>query len=474
MKKLLIIQPTNDKVHQELNSGYEKLPPSLALATLESAVKKYSPDTKIKIVDGVLGGYRDILNSINEDSWDYIGISNLFYNTSETVRIAKYIRENSPESQIILGNINAGAQSQKFLERNLANKVVIGHGEGGLIKILRGEPTPIEVVEPWNINYLSEINLESFRDFLHPYNSREPNYDIEKITPFPISATRGCIKAIKRKRCSFCSTPYKKVEILTPENFWNMVGNFYYKYGINYFFEAGDDFLIGNYPEKILEARPLDLDGIQFRFYGDLDNINKTTIKILKRLGLRDFFIGLENVDEKILERANKRYNISYKNFDDIFRIYDQLEAVGINFYLPILFGIPGESEESLERNQSFVEQMFARYSHLTKFYHGIVVPTAGTELFEDLTGDKDLNREYLKYHKEIYGQNTENDLKSALEIDYTLLMKLMIKHRCDVTSEEIFSVMRYLTELAEKRLGKKNVADNFGVFPFEKYDIIR
>lgn len=248
-----------------------------------------------------------------------------------------------------------------------------------------------------------------------------------------------------------------------------MAKNLHQKYNIGYIFETGDDFLIGNYPEELLKAKPKKgLENLKFRVYADFDSITDKKLKILKKLNVKIVFLGLENIDKTILKNNNKLYSsiTNWNSFEEFFKKYDLFEKNNIEFCLAMLFGLKGETKKSLEKNKLFIIEMLKKYKMLKKLFVGIVVPLAGSKLFEDLLANKKLVKEYYKIKKE--------SLLDTPNIDYNLLSRLMIKYNCKVSYEEIQKTINELKIIGNNYLNKQDVADHFsGGFDFKKYNKI-
>ena len=412
-RKILLVQAPNDRDHQGLNSGYRTPSPSLALIALRATIMQFASDWEVKILDGNFMNMNEMIKIITErgNDFDFVGFSDLFYNTENNQNLAKLIRKLFPQIQLIWGNVNVSVMGSRYLKKGIADYIVKGAGEGSILKILSGKTKRGEIIKTkWSINNLPVFNFEGYD--LSAFNARQSSYVLDDQTlPFPISITRDCYNSHLRGRCSFCVKFYDKMLLMNADNAWKCINFLFQKYGVKYFLETGDDFVYGKIPSNLLNSRPSHLQDTCFRFYSNLDGIDKKQITVLKELNTKVLFIGLENIDPEILSLANKLYSSIdlNKGFDEIFKKYDLVEEAGIDFYLPILFGLEGENRRAIEKNVSFVEEMMKRYSkgYLTKFYCGIVVPNAGTSLFLKLLNNQKLREEYAKHHNEIYQEKT-------------------------------------------------------------------
>src|SRR5439155_13976354 len=123
----------------------------------------------------------------------------------------------------------------------------------------------------------------------------------------------------------------------------------------------GDDFAVGSYPERVLAAKPSNLN-VHFRIYTQPINITERNLGLFRQIGVSDIFIGVENVNYEILERSNKPYDTS-----QLHKMLDLMVEYNIRPHLAFLFGLPNETHETVQRNFDEALWIVGRYEHAIK-----------------------------------------------------------------------------------------------------------
>jgi len=232
-----------------------------------------------------------------------------------------------------------------------------------------------------------------------------------------------------------------KLKIMGAKQVWEQIDILNGQYGLDYFFETGDSFIVGRYSELLLESRPEHLKKIKFRIYASPDQITEDNIKILKQLNVQEIFLGVESVDENVLKQAGKKYG--RKDIDWALKLtYDQ----GITVQVPFIYGLPGETEESMELSYQYARQIIEEYSEV-KLLVSRAIPLIGSKLFGDLRADERVKADY------------QGDLDKDDSFDYGSLIRLQSKYKTDVSYETVLEYIHKTKELVEE----KNTA-GFGI----------
>lgn len=456
MRSVLLIHPSTDKRYLELNVGYQETPPPLGLVIMGNVLRCKFPDLQVRILDGNYLSVGEIKEITQEEHFDLIGLSDWFTNHENCLEIARHAKSANARSILVLGGPNAGHLANQILSNHsFIDYVVANDGEDaitGLVAALPNKQIPnlyfrgngsIEFSHPANsdLNALPQIDFD-FKDLaqsLIPYDSRRQNYEPEYLTPFPVSLVRGCIKAVKSGRCAYCSIPGDRVKVTRPEKFWDQISFLNSKYGIEYFFETGDDFSVGSYPERVMAAKPKDLN-VRFRIYTQPVNISERNLKIFQQIGVREIFIGVENVNYDILERSNKPYDTSH--LDEMLEL---LSAYNIRAHLAFLFGLPGETQETVQRNFDEAIRIVERYEHTIKrILFSLAVPIVGCDWFVRLQSDLHIQQQYKALTcRSLWGSDTP---------DYSALTRLFVRKYCSIDYEWLLDVI----ERGERIIGNK------------------
>ncbi|RLF38879.1 MAG: hypothetical protein DRN00_03165 [Thermoplasmata archaeon] len=426
----------------EIPKGFPQPKPPIGLEIIAKVIESSRKDVRVEILDGEIISEDRLLKMIDAD---YVGLSSWFSNHRCALKIGKIAKEKG--ATVVFGGPNATHLAKNILRNNsFVDYVIAGDGEYALLKLISG----YKMNEVENLFYRDgskikftfgrRVDLNSLPPFdLEHTVCNEKYFEKDRGSPFPISSIRGCIKAVRQGRCSFCSLHMKGLRLMNPKRVWKQIKLLKENYDIDYFFETGDCFIVGNYPQKLLANRPEDLKNIYFRIFERPNTINEQNIKVLKKLNVREVFIGVEHVDKSILKRANKLYDVN------IFRKeLNLLEKYGINAVISIVFGLPGESVATAESNYRFVKEIVEQHNNISGLGVSIALPLAGSTLYYQLMSDTRILEEY----KLVHGRSpADEDLP-----DYNLLTQLMIKYYCDISIECLIEIVRETKMIMEDR----------------------
>lgn len=447
--KIQLIYSPNDLKYADLRTGYDSYPPPVGLAILSSFLRRYcEKKLQIEIYDGNITDLKRIKENLNGD---LIGFSDWFTNHSNSIYLAKEAKRNNPNSIVVFGGPNASNLGARILYNHKeVDFVIYGDGEEALLSIVKGNST---FPNTWhregnqvNFSYKENIQIEKTIPFdfdgiyetdIQKYNTRDKNYDENiGLTPVPISSIRGCLKALTIGPCSYCAIPrFKRMNVLNPILAWKQIMVLYEKYGIRYFFETGDNFLTGNYHKRLLAVKPKKLN-IHLRIYSDFDSLSYADIDILKELGVVEIFIGLESISSDVLEKANR---VSHKN--KIIDTISYLEKKNIRVFLPFLFGLQGETQNSIQENFEFAKHLLNSYDNIQRVLFSLAIPLVGTSWFDELQSNQLILNKYLEI--------TGRDLTIDDKIDYELLVILSLENYSTISFNDIYNILK--TPISDK-----------------------
>jgi anaerobic magnesium-protoporphyrin IX monomethyl ester cyclase len=427
--KLQLIQPPDDAT-----VGREWTCP-VGLELIASDLKGF---IDVEIIDGSFMRVEDIINQLDGD---YIGVQDWYTKHTNSLKILKAAKQKGATT--IVGGPNATHLADRMLaNHDFIDFAVIGDGEEAVYKLIMGGPP--ELIH--NLAYKKDGKVIVNRNVNVDINER--TFDLEHIQDldlskyyageaFPISSVRGCIKADLGERCTFCSIEHT-LKVMKPENVWKQIDLLHRKYGIEYFHETGDSFLIGRWPEKLLNARPEHLSHISFSIYAGVEEVTPEAIEACRKLNVRVIFIGIESTDWNILSSIKKPYTV--ERIEEVLQlIYD----AGIHADIPFMYGLPGETAETMKRNNEYIEHITKTRHDLSKVMVNLTVPIYGCDLFDDLAELPIVQKAYRSV-----GNINRDDA-----FDYELLIRLMIAHQTDV---DYPSVVKAIKE-AQQIIGAKN-----------------
>lgn len=399
-------------------------------ACLEQRCAREGRKVDIVIYDGEITDFDSLSKMIGAD---WVGFSDLFSNHCESLLLAEIAKQRG--SKVVFGGPNATHLADRILNNHtFVDFVVTGDGERAFCDLLLG-------VDPGSIPNLCfrcgdsvlqnriesiEVNTVPLFSFDH-IHGRDAYFTGSE--PVPFCSIRGCAKAVREGRCTYCSIPNQGLRLMNPDRVWQQVSSLKTKYGVSSFFEAGDSFLIEEsvgsasrfYPQRLLEQKPSDVE-VSFRIYERPDMITEESALLLKKIGVNEIFLGFEHVDGTVRGMAGKT---SLKN--SIWNTLDILSRFDMNIIVAVMFGLPGETQESALRNRDFVLQAAARYPAIRSFFISGAMPIYGSRLFKTLISDAVVRAEYDRL-----GHALEHDDS----FEYHQLMNIMLRRQTAVSPD--------------------------------------
>jgi len=428
--KVHLIRPKTDELYAPVKQVYSSFPPPVGLSCIGSEIRDCA---EVSIYDG------NIIEPTLEA--DIIGLQDWVTTHKEALALAKRAKQQNPNCITVLGGINASHLAPRILmNHSFVDYVVSGHGEPAMAGLVEGRLLD----EIPNLNYREGGLVKRTKQKL----VKSPFFDLEQVvewecdeeTPFPISAIRGCIKSAREGICKYCSLFNERVNIISPEDFWTQIRILKDRYSLTYFFETGDEFNVGTYPQRLLDARPEDLRDIRLRIYAYPEILaQKGVIDTLARLQVRELYMGVETVNQGLLTNAGRQYNANA-----VEGILEQMNAVGIRAMMPFMFGLPGETNDTAQENFDFSQRLLERYPETIKMMqYSLVVPIIGSEYFVMASTAKKVREAYEQDGKSLsrdddfdYQKLTELFIETFTEADIEFLKGLVIRGK-KITKEK-------------------------------------
>lgn len=283
-----------------------------------------------------------------EDTFDEIWISATSPQMSEIKRIGKIAQEY--DAKFVLGGASAWASPSSCMD--LGYDLVVG-GEAD-------EPENMRKILATNKGYLLcpvsktlDWVLPPVRRWAYKYSSKMEDLSGNKIPCTTMFNSRGC-----PLECAFCESgrhgviwdrftryePLNVVEFQLAQS--QMMG-----YGAVAFY----DDIKPLFKKRMLQELELFKQyGIIWRCFLRSDIINnnggREYLEQMRDAGLVEIFLGVESADNQIKENITKKTTIEQDS-----RIVKWCKELGIRCKVSLIFGLPGESEESMEKTRRWI-----------------------------------------------------------------------------------------------------------------------
>ncbi len=364
--------------------------PPLGIARLAAVLRKKG--VSVDILDCTFeSGYEVVLEKLKEVNPKIVGLSILTPYYPNALKIAGMVKEFNKDITVLAG----GAHPTCLPERTLAEKDI------DIVVIQEAEVTIGELYDTlMNKGDLSKVDGICFEKDGKPFRTKDRAYieDLDSI-PLPardllpmekyfanktgrmrwsvpqpstsLMATRGC-----PYNCTFCATKYifsKKVRYRSVENIMKEVRELKEKYGIKGIFLADDTFTIRK--EWLREmCEGFKKEGIKWFCATRVNLIDKEKLQMMKDGGCALISFGIESGNQSTLDNILKK-GIT---LEQIRKAYAMAKEVGIPAHGTCMIGLPGETEEDMQRTIDFVLSLDAEAVQFS-----ILTPYPGTEIYE-------------------------------------------------------------------------------------------
>jgi radical SAM superfamily enzyme YgiQ (UPF0313 family) len=382
-----------------VNYSTHQITPQLGIAYLSSFIK--TKGYNALIIDGLKNklNHSEILEILRKENITVAGITCLSAHFNEVASLSRFLKTNRIKT--IIGGVHPTFMPYQTLVETQADYVVCGEGEIPLLQLLENgiSNTPPEKM----CKIKGVYSLKCLEDENTPFEKCEivknldelPFPDWEQMNPrtfppaphgalvkhFPIGfifSTRGCPYS-----CKFCASPNfynKKVRFRSAENVVDEIELLSKKYGVREIqFEDDNLTLNRTHIENICDlllSRNIDLsfscpNGIR------ADKIDDALAKLMKRAGFYYCALGIESANANILRNISKDENIDI--IQNAITILNKNHIVSQGFFI---FGLPGETKESIEETTRF-----ALRSGLERAQFIILDILPGCDLWTELQG---------------------------------------------------------------------------------------
>ena len=279
-------------------------------------------------------------------------------------QIIERIREHNKEALIIVGGAFPTSMYQFVKESLKVDIVVCGEGEKTFNFIVKCYEIGRTDKNAWRLQMTLIENLDDIKfpaRHLLPYEMirYEGNVHHTSEPATTILATRGCPYI-----CNFCDTTMwkRKYRTRSPENIAQEIEQVRKDYKINWF-RFPDDCLTINkewfnkFCQRIKELK------IKWTMLSRADTINIEQLELAKTSGCQEVFFGIESGSQRILDLMNKKITVEQNA-----KAIQLCKEVGIKSCVYMMFGFPGENEESVYETIKFLKKTQPDKSRIHQF----------------------------------------------------------------------------------------------------------
>jgi len=349
--KVFLVSP-DERVF--LNNAGDR--PPLGLMYISSALTKNNINNEIFDLNHF--DVNIFLEKVKSEKPEWVGLSVVSSPCCKQMKeLGRQIKNISPETKIMVGGAHVTAMPESF--EGLADAIVIGNGEVGAIKTIRGARDII----------CEEVDINDFaipdRDKLDSdkYSMYTSDYETGKqLRTATMMTSRGC-----PFNCVFCASHEKKVQFRNPETIRQEIKKLKGQgYEAVYIFD--ENFVVRKEHFEAITNIFMD-EQIKYRIEMRSTDVDEKIAKKLKDSGCVYVALGIESGDDEILRKINKGTTIESNK-----RAIELLNRQGIPLKGFFIIGLPGDTEETVKKTIEFAEEMrpyglkYADFYALTPF----------------------------------------------------------------------------------------------------------
>jgi anaerobic magnesium-protoporphyrin IX monomethyl ester cyclase len=311
----------------------DKAMPPLGLMYLAGFLKRRGFDVR------VIDDFDEERLSAEAGLW---GISLTTPQVPEGLRILRRLRQRFPNARVVAGGPHATVAPRELLEQGF-DQVVAGEGEHGLLSILEGDRsdlvqgTPVADLDTFGIPDRDSVDLERY------------HYWIGERRCTTVITQRGCPYG----RCVFCSQVWPKVRYHSAEHVARDLADVLAR---GYRAVTVFDDIFFSRPERdraIMQT--LGQLGFHWRCLSRSSNVvsHPELIEVAAANGCREVALGIETACSELLREIRKGLTLQTHE-----RAIEILRGSGLRLKLNCILGLPGESHESIEQLDRFLERV--------------------------------------------------------------------------------------------------------------------
>ena len=310
---------------------------------------------------------------------ELVGFSATTCGFMEAVDMAVAIKAKRPDIRIAVGNVHASSIGAPLLEQfPEIDYLCIGEGEGAMLDLAEGKAlAEIDniifrddakggrpVVNPRRPRILDLDELpfpayEKLAGFPHAYHL--PLFAYEKRWGATMITSRGCPYT-----CSFCDrTVFERLyKVNSAEYIYAHMKYLRDRFGV-YHINFYDDLFTASKKRvyalsELLIEKPL---GMHFNCAIRTGHTSDEMLALLKRAGALMVSMGIESADPGMMERHKAGVTLA-----EVKKTVEQIHAAGLRAKGLFIFGLPGETQETLKATSDFILALDLDEMNMTKF----------------------------------------------------------------------------------------------------------
>lgn len=376
-----------------------------------------------------------VKNKIKRKAPKIVGITSSTLSYLPALRIAKAVKEASPETIVVIGGIHVTHTPEDTLKNEFIDAVARGEGEKTMLELAKG--MPFEKIKGISYRANKKTINNPDREILKENEIPVPAYDLVDMRDYSyvvLMCTRGC-----PHKCSYCEVPYTHGCGIRYRPYEKIEKELELAFSLNPKLEIRleDEFLGLNMQraEEILNMIKKK-NVMPFRTATRPDGVNDKVLQLLKKANCSNLYIGMESGSDEVL-----KFNSRGMTVKKILEIAETFKRNEMLFHSGFMLGLPGETMETMKQTLAVAKKCCdATFSTVKKNFDelldlmpfklivensraefNLLAPNPGTPLAKD---PEKYNFRILHKNWELYDCNTIVGLPNGLTADDILKFK--------------------------------------------------
>ncbi len=325
---------------------------------------------------------------------ELVGFSATTSGFMDAVDIAAYIKAKRPHIRTFFGNVHVSSIGAPLLDHfPEIDYLCIGEGEGAMLDVAEG----LADRDIANIIYrdggghavinerrarildLDELPFPAYEKLAgFPHGYHLPLFSYEKRWGATMITSRGCPYT-----CSFCDrTVYERLyKYNSAQYVHDHIRHLRDHFGVHHI-NIYDDLFTAHKKRihelcELLIAQPL---GVDFNCAIRTGHTSDEMLALLKRAGALMVSMGIESADPGMMERHKTGVTL-----DAVKKTVEQIHAAGLRAKGLFIFGLPGETPETVKATSDFILSLDLDEMNMTKFS-----PMYGAPIWDECVSGKE------------------------------------------------------------------------------------
>ncbi|MBU0471030.1 MAG: cobalamin-dependent protein, partial [Nanoarchaeota archaeon] len=228
--------------------------------------------------------------------------------------------------------------------------------------------------------------IKNFEPYFEKYNKTFWLHHEDYKKSININFIKGCLQGMI-KPCDYCCLKDHKIDMLSPEKYWEEVVNLVEK-GFNYIFETcnslsslkhfGKGSSKGTFLDRLADAFPKELNGkVQMQVYGSASEIDDRVIENFKKMCVQRVIFGFDDYDPRVVGKTSGCIG---QNIE----VAKKLDKAGIQIFACYVPGSEGETKYKLNKTvDQIMEVMELPSTSVIEFTS--LAPMPGSRAYEQI-----------------------------------------------------------------------------------------